>query len=318
VEKPGTVSLSRDMGLHVLKTVYGFQVDLPYPSQVRVEFSIHPLRRGVRQAHTIVWELETSSNVKLRPDLVWPNLFSRHVGDKTFGLVIADAIGLPVPDTTVVCRRVAPFRFGRRTGTGERWIRTSPAEQAPGQFTTKRGWIDPFLLLSNEDTEGYISAVLDQEGVDARYSGAVITGPDGMPVIEGVAGYGEAFMQGHTAPQDLPPSVIRKVEVTFEAAKKQLGPVRFEWVLDDLHVWIVQLHRGVTMTTGGTIYPGKPTVEHRFRVDEGLDALRSLIDELPRGKRHGVVVIGHVGVTSHFGDLLRRARIPSRVEIPGH
>jgi hypothetical protein len=317
VEKPGTVSMSRDIGMHVLKTVYGFQPDLSYPPHVRVEFSVHPHRRGVRQAHTIIWELENSSNVKLRSDLIWPNLFSRHLGDKTFGLLIADGIGLPVPYTTVVCRNVAPFRFGRSTGTGEHWIRTSPAEQAPGKFTTKRGWVDPFLLMSREDTEGrQVSSVLDQEGVDARYSGAAIAGPDGKPKIEGVAGYGDAFMLGRTPPQYLPPSVIEKVEASFDAATTQLGPVRFEWVLDDQCVWIVQLHRGVTMTTGGTIYPGKPTVEHRFRVERGLDALRSLISELPRGTKHGIILLGQVGVTSHFGDLLRRARIPSRVEIP--
>ena len=34
------------------------------------------------------------------------------------------------------------------------------------------------------------------------------------------------------------------------------------------------------------------------------------------GTGEGVVLIGHVGVTSHFGDLLRRARIPSRIEEP--
>jgi hypothetical protein len=29
-------------------------------------------------------------------------------------------------------------------------------------------------------------------------------------------------------------------------------------------------------------------------------------------------LLGDVGVTSHFGDVLRRARIPSRIEPVGH
>jgi hypothetical protein len=315
VEKPGIVSLSRGMGLQILETVYGFQADLPYPPHVRVEFSIHPLRRGVRHAHTIIWELESTAQIKLRANPVWPNLFSRHVGDKTFGLLIADAISLPVPETIVVGRRVAPFRFGRPTGTGERWIRTSPAEQTPGKFTTRRGWIDPYVLISMEDPQGsLIASVLDQEGVDARYSGAAIADPDGKLTIEGVSGYGDAFMQGLVAPQKLPPAVTRKVTTTFNTAAARLGPVRFEWAADDHRVWILQLHRGVTPTIGGTIFPGNPTAEHRFAVERGLDALRALIGELPPGQNHGVVLVGQVGVTSHFGDVLRRARIPSRVE----
>jgi hypothetical protein len=305
------------MGVDMLRTIYGFEPDLSYPPRARVEFSIHPLRRGVRQAHTIIWELEISSDIKLRGDLVWPNLFSRHLGDKSFGLLVADAIGLPVPYTTVVSRNLAPFSFGRRTGTGERWIRTSPAEQMPGRFTTRKGWIDPFLLMSREDPKGkLISSVLDQDGVDARYSGAAIAGPDSEPLIEGVVGQGVSFMQGTMAPQQLPPPIIEKVTATYVTASKQLGPVRFEWVLDDRQVWIVQLHRGATKTIGGILYPGHPTAEHRFQVDKGLEALRALISELPPGEKQGIVLLGRVGVTSHFGDLLRRARIPSRIEAP--
>ena len=317
VEREGTVSAPREMGLRILSTVYGFTPDLDFPSDVRVEFSIHPLRRGVRHGHTIIWELEKSGDIELQASLVWPNLFSRRLGDKTFGLLVADAIGLDVPETTVVCRNVAPFRFGKRTGTDERWIRTSPAVQTPGKFTTRRGWIDPFKLMSREDRNGrFIASILDQEGVDARYSGAAIAGLDSTLTIEGVAGYGDAFMQGEVAPQQLPHQVMARVTAVFNAAMQHLGPVRFEWVADDRRVWIVQLHRGATSTSGGTLYPGTPSLEHRFTIELGLEALRKLIDELPSGQNHGVVLVGNVGVTSHFGDLLRRARIPSRVETP--
>ena len=105
--------------------------------------------------------------------LTWPNRFSRLLGDKAFGLLVADLLGLPVPATTVVGRRVAPFGFGRPTGGGERWLRTCPAEPVPGRFMTQRGWRDPFALLAAEDPSGTdLVAVLAQEGVRARWSGA--------------------------------------------------------------------------------------------------------------------------------------------------
>jgi hypothetical protein len=61
------------------------------------------------------------------------------------------------------------------------------------------------------------------------------------------------------------------------------------------------------------IFPGRPSREHFFPVSDGLEALRRLVARL-EGTNEGVVVIGDVGVTSHFGDVLRRARVPSRVE----
>lgn len=315
VEKAGTASLPLDMGLRILSAVYGFSPDLQYPPEVRVEFSIHPLRRGVLQTHTIIWELETTGALELQANPVWPNRFSRHLGDKVFGLLVADAIGLHVPKTTVVCRNVTTFNFGKPTGTGERWIRTSPAVQTPGKFTTRRGWIDPFALMSREDPRGeLIASVLDQEGVDARYSGAAVSGPSGELTIEGVAGFGDAFMVGEAGPEKLPGYVLKKVSTAYDLAARRLGPVRFEWVMDEQRVWVVQLHRGTTMTSGSTIYPGEPQTWREFHVESGLDALRALIDELPHDEEVGVVLIGQVGVTSHFGDLLRRARIPSRLE----
>jgi hypothetical protein len=315
VDHPGTASMPFELGLEILHTVYGFKPELSYPIDVRVEFSIHPLRRGVRSTHTIIWELETIGDAVLKADPFWPNLFSRHIGDKTFGLLVADAIGLAVPETVVICRNVAPFRFGRQTGTAERWIRTSPAVQTPGRFTTQRGWTDPFTLMSREDpTCELIASVLDQEGVDARYSGAAVLGPNGDLTVEGVAGFGDAFMVGAAAPQELPNAVREKVAAVYGMAAGQLGPVRFEWVMDDERVWVVQLHRGSTMTSGGTIYPGNPSTWREFNVKGQLEGLRSLIDELSGRDDVGVVLIGQVGVTSHFGDLLRRARIPSRVQ----
>ena len=312
VEKPGTAAFPRDTGLRALETVYGFRPALDHEADLRVEFSIHPLKRGFRWDHTIVWEVERVGALRLPVEIDWPNRFSRFLGDKAFGLLVADAVGLPVPATTVVARRVAPFSFGRPTGSGEHWIRTSPAEQAPGRFTTKRGWLDPFELLAAEDPDGRIASVLAQEGVEASFSGAVIAGADGGVIVEGVAGSGEEFMQGRVPPQPLPARIVEDVRATHTRAAEVLGAARFEWVHDGASVWIVQLHRGTTVTHGRTIYPGEADFVHTFRVDDGLEALRSLVERVEPGE--GIVLVGNVGVTSHLGDVLRRARIPSRIE----
>lgn len=313
VEKPGAASLPRDLGLDLLETVYGFQPSLDYDDRVRVEFSIHPLRRGFRRQHTVIWEEETAESVRLVPNISWPNKFSRLIGDKAFGLLLANAIGLAVPATTVVARRVAPFRFGRSTGSREYWIRTCPMEPVPGRFTTRRGWVDPFQLLLTEDPEGeWISSVLAQEGVDGAYSGAAAGTGDGL-LIEGVAGTGEEFMQGSVPPQPLPRQISSDVEALYWSAAKTFGAVRFEWVHDGSMPWVVQLHAGLTSTRGRVIYPGQAKIEHRFRVEEGLEALRRLIAEV-EGTGEGILLIGQVGLTSHFGDVLRGAHIPARLE----
>ena len=315
VDKPGTASLPRAAALQVLENVYGFKPALDYSDDLRVEFSIHPIRRGVRHEHTVVWEQERTEGLHLEPEFFWPNRFSRFLGDKVFGLLIADAIGLRVPRTRVIPRRVAPFQFGTATGTREYWLRTAPVEQVPGRFTTTRGWVDPFLLLNDEDPGGEeIASVVAQESVEAKWSGAGAM-RDGDQVIEGVSGAGDRFMQGLQPPERLPMQVVRSVGGMLSAAHSILGEVRAEWVHDGRASWAVQLHRGGLPASGLTIYPGVAAREHRFAVDQGIDALRELVENL-RGTADGVVLVGAVGVTSHLGDILRRAKIPARLSPP--
>jgi hypothetical protein len=64
VERPGTVALGHGPALALLGTVYGFTPDLEDRPGERVEFSIHPLVAGVRQTHTVLWELEPSRLVE--------------------------------------------------------------------------------------------------------------------------------------------------------------------------------------------------------------------------------------------------------------
>jgi hypothetical protein len=184
----------------------------------------------------------------------------------------------------------------------------------PGLFTTRRGWVDPFRLLAEEDPDGTaIASILCQKGVDARFSGALVAQPGGAPLIEGVAGHGDDFMVGRRAPEALPDDVLRDVRATFERAAAAVGPVRFEWVHDGARVWIVQLHRGGSTTSGRVVHPGEAERYHFFNVSEGIEALRELIGKV-HGTPDGIILVGRVGVTSHLGDLLRRARIPSRIE----
>jgi hypothetical protein len=138
VEKPGTAAFPRRLGLQVLETVYGFRPALDFDPRLRIEFSLHPLRRGARRDHTIVWEMEAFDSAPPAQFVRWPNNFSRLFGDKAFGLLVADALGLPVPASTVLSRAIPPVRFGSPTGTGEIWFRTGPQEQVPGNFTTRR------------------------------------------------------------------------------------------------------------------------------------------------------------------------------------
>src|SRR5215218_5836578 len=232
----------------------GFRPDLDAASGERVEFSIHPLAAGFRRTHTVLWEREPAGPVALARRLAWPNAFSRFLGDKAFGLLVADLHGLPVPATTVVGRRVAPFSFGRPTGSGERWLRTCPAEPVPGRFLTRRGWTDPFALVAAEGPAGQtVVGVLAQEGVRARWSGAAMPDPTGGLLVEGVEGYGDGFMLARAAPAPLPVRVLDDVRRLGARATAALGPVRFEWAHDGDQCWVLQLQLATVAASATTI-----------------------------------------------------------------
>jgi hypothetical protein len=312
VEKPGVASLPFSLALELFRIVYGFVPELEARPSTRIEFSIHPKPRGYRQTHTIVWERESNVPGNPRPSLTWPNRFSRHIGDKAFGLLIAHLLGARVPKTLVIGRRVAPFEFGEDTGSKEVWTRTCPAEPQPGLFTTVKGWIDPFKLVTNEDSEGTkLSSVICQTGVQAQYSGAAVVSSKGALLVEGRHGEGDRFMLGLAGPEHLPTLVISDVRQNFDLLFSQLGAVRFEWVFDGQRTWIVQLHRGATSTEAEVIVPGKASRWVKFDVGDGLESLRTLLEGLPNDS--GVIVEGEVGLTSHVADLLRKARRPAKL-----
>jgi len=316
VEGPDVAELPRSLGERLLSVAYGFRPEVRWNPSSRIEFSLHPVRRGYRRAHTILWEREVVETSPIEARIRWPNKFSRLIGDKAFGLLVAWCLGLRVPRTRVIPRGLPDFAFGQKTRTGERYLRTAPREQNPGKFTTQRGWLDPFVLVHSEDSLGMnLASILSQDAVEAHYSGALVTDADGSKTIEGVRGGGESFMLGAVAPEVIPPKVASAVESVYERAAKVLGPVRMEWVFDGRNAWVVQLHAGSSPSRGRVIYPGKPSKWIHFAVSDGLERLRHLVERVDM-KGKGIVLSGRVGITSHMADILRRARLPSRLEDP--
>ena len=315
VEKPGVASLPRSWGLEILAKVYGFAPEMGDGVDGRLEFSVHPKPRGWKRGHTLVWEYEQITALHQSPTISWPNRFSRHLGDKAFGLLVANQIGLPVPRTIVFGRHVAPFSFGLKTGSYEVWIRTCPYEPDPGRFTTRKGWTDPFDLLANEDPSGTaIASVLCQAAVPAKFSGATIVTIDGALTIEGRAGEGDALMLGKQMPETLPHKVLDDVSAAHERLDSSLGPVRFEWVHDGERVWIVQLHSGATQSSATTLVPGSPEYWFEFEIENGIDALRRCLSQLPRDT--GLTLVGCMGLTSHLADLVRKSKRPAKIISP--
>lgn len=311
VETGMAAQLPSSLAQEILSTVYSCSVELPDIESARVEFSVHPGRVGHRGDHVCVWEVEDVGEFHLEAQVAWPNGFSRLVGDKPYGLMLADAYGLNVPLTQVISRRVAPFSFGVPTGTGEWWLRTAPREQQPGRFSTTPRWTDPYRLMAEEDPlNEYLASVLAQEFVDAEYSGATIPVRGQDDLVEGVPGSGVDFMLGAASPVRLPKSVVREVRRTASELCMKIGPVRIEWAHDGRRCWVLQLHRVDTAVSPAMISPGDANVWLDFDPRAGLDALRAIIS-IAKSKGAGVRVLGRVGVTSHVGDLLRKGGIPS-------
>ena len=311
VEKTGTASLPLGWGLRLLATVYGFEPDLAVPENTRLEFSLHPRPRGWRNTHTLGWEIAEHEALDRPPVVKWPNRFSRMIGDKVFGLLVAHHIGLPVPRSTVINRRVAPFTFGQPTGSSEVWCRTAPTEQIPGKFTTTRGWSDPFRIMADEDPKHeLIASILAQAGVEPLYSGASIILQTGEIATEGLRGTGDAFMQGTAPAETLPATILADVRHLHSDAA-ELGPVRFEWVHDGERAWVVQMHRGATLSATDVLVPGQAKHWTAFDVAQGLEELRKLIAKLRPDE--GVELHGEVGFTSHIADVIRKANVPARM-----
>ncbi len=309
-------SLPKDIGLAMLEAVYGFRPSLDYPEGFRVEFSTHPKARGWRHLHTIIWEVEELEEVPIPPYYAWPNLFSCFLGDKAYGLLLASLKGLSVPRTTFFSRnsRLGLFTFGEPTGSGEIWTRTCPKVQEPGRFTTVHKWEDPFALMDKDDPEShFLASCIVQEGVESIYSGAALTDFTGNLILEGVKGFGDQFMQGKAKAEALPEELQIALRKVYENAYNIFGDVRFEWAYDGRQVWILQLHVGRSVSSGRTIVPGEAGRWIEFEVEKGLEALRAIVDQASKGN-YGISIVGHVGMSSHVADVLRKAGVPAKMQ----
>jgi hypothetical protein len=131
-------------------------------------------------------------------------------------------------------------------------------------------------------------------------------------LVEGTKGRGDDFMIGRMAPIDLPFAVDRSIRDLHSSLSDRLGPVRLEWVHDGSAAWVVQLHRGQTPSHESVIYDSDVSNYTTFEVGEGIEKLRALIDQIS-GTGTGITLLGDVGITSHMGDLLRKAKVPSRI-----
>lgn len=314
VEKPGVCRLPIDLGISIIEQVYGVKIPSDFSFQDRVEFSIHPRRQGIHHSHFVVWEAEhqLSQEAQNKVPVLWPNRFSQHIGDKTFGLLIANSLGFNVPRSTVVSRRIRPFVFGSSTGTNEFWYRTAPRRQMPGKLPTVLGHQDLFTILQSlegEDRDALASVII-QESVDSVYSGGAALRISGTPVVEGVIGHGDSFMLGRESPTNLPGEVLAEVQEVLLGISAVLGPCRIEWVFDGNKVWVVQLHVGGISSNPIRIVDGDAEEWIDFYIKDGLESLRQLLS-LSGLEGKGIRLIGDVGVTSHFGDLLRARGIPS-------
>ncbi|SKA70883.1 hypothetical protein [Desulfobaculum bizertense] len=305
----------KEIAERLLQTVYGFLPSLNYPPSERVEFSIHPKRRGWKNEHTIIWEIQSTKKDNISYSVTWPNAFSRLIGDKAYGLLIASTLHDFVPRTTCFSRnpKLGLFTFGTPTGSEQLWIRTCPAVQDPGKFTTQRGWTDPFNLMNNDDPTGQaIPSCLAQEEVTAVYSGALVNTTSGAPLIEGVRGFGDNFMLGTQSPSKIPTAIKKNVLSVFSKLSSKITVSRFEWVYDGNRVWIVQLHTGAPVSSDKIIYPGTPSTFISFDVHDGLEKLRKVVLQAQKTQQ-GINLQGNVGMSSHMADILRKAQIPSKI-----
>jgi hypothetical protein len=165
--------------------------------------------------------------------------------------------------------------------------------------------------MGDEDPGGtQIASILCQDEVVPTYSGALIQS-DGGPIIEGVAGTGDGFMLGTSAPEQLPERVIEDVATLHRKAVAVLGNVRIEWVHDGTTAWVVQVNsvsgeRSIDVIT-------KLDAAHwiEFDVVAGLAALRELVRTLAPDT--GIRLSGKIGRTSHMVELLIQTNVPARM-----
>jgi hypothetical protein len=317
-DKIETAIFPFEVGMCILKRVYGFEPDLRGREGARTEFSIHPQRRGWNQGHTIIWQSEQRPLQGIEAPVRWPHRFSRMLGDKAFGLLVAEAVGLPVPRTIDYSRRLFPFSFGQSIGTGTVITRPCPEEKEPGYYPSATGWHNPYDVLAgrilkpaemrSNPSPAPLASIIIQEAVYAQFSGRALFRAINDIDIHGVAGEGGAFMLGDQIHENLPKKLVQTVRETYEHAHRVVGPAGIEWVFDGSTVWVVQLNIADSQKRKVTI--DKNIEWEKFQFSKGkLEDFRRRVMEL-RGTGKGIIIIGDVSPLSHLGEIAENQGVP--------
>ena len=307
-----------EVGMKILTIVYGFEPELRGREGARIEFSIHPKRRGWNQGHTIIWQSEQRPSQKIRATVRWPHRFSRMLGDKAFGLLVAEAAGLAVPRTLNFSRRLFPFSFGQSTGTGRVFTRPCPEEKEPGYYPSAEGWQNPYDVLAgrilqptalrSDPSPAPLASIIIQEAVAAQYSGRALFRATDDIEIHGVAGEGGNFMLGEQKQEKLPKKIIQAVKKTYEYAHHVVGPAGVEWVFDGNSVWLVQLNIADSQNRQVAFDKNIEWVEFQFSKGM-LEDFRHKVMEF-RGTGKGIIIIGDVSPLSHLGEIAENQSVP--------
>lgn len=235
VEKPGVASLPLKVGLAILNKVYGVSPDVSSRPNDRVEFSFHPQPCGWLRNHTLLWEHESTTAIAKVPYVNWPNRFSKLIGNDVFGLLIADELRIPVPYSLVTASSMAPFEFGRETGTSETLVRVYSNDTDPGMRSTFESCTDAFRRMVRQESEvGTVASFIRQNVVNARWSGTASMSDEQTIFIKS---------NGPGAAGSLPSPVVSDVSAIQEVLSRQLGSVFIEWVHDGTLAWVTRLRR---------------------------------------------------------------------------
>lgn len=301
------------IAIEMLNIVYKADVDWKDFSDntMRYEFSYHPRPRGYLQKKITLWERQ-QNKIIIEPRYQWPCAYSKYIGDKAYGLLLAHVFGFLVPKTTVYIRnnKIEPFTFGSETGTDKKWTRTCPSIPTPGKYSTVRDIAVPWAIMDKDDPDRQnITSCIIQDEVASEYSGSLISDKNGDTIVEGVKGFGDTFMMGGT-PIQLPSKVIAEVFKLEIKLSTIFGSVDFEWAYDGGRIWLLQLHRSSNQGYGNVIVEGNPDDWFIFDVKNGLEELRKLVIDA-KNAGAGIKLEGNPGMTSHVADLLRKNNIPS-------
>lgn len=294
----------------------------------RIEFSIHPNEVGCFGSRVIIWEaseLDDTDMLLIQHRITRPNAFSEMVGDKAFGLLLADSIGAYTPDTEFHIKAFGD-RYVKTPAIDledvDVWTRTAPTEKQAGRFETeKRRYTEEEIkeLLKQDE----IASVLVQEAIDVEYSGsAVLYSNSGEVSVEGVKGEGDKFMMGVEDDIELPIEVTDTVKEFLWSVDEEygelLGDVKIEWGFDtNGYLYIFQL---CNISDAEYIFKLNTNrqdenieyIEYKlYENGTSLEDFRNFVEEIEKDTTKGIKLFAHIGITSHPCDILRKHNVPA-------